>query len=494
MKDLKPLPQSSPELTGVSSGDILEFLQAIEDQRINLHSYMMIRDNQIIAEGYWKPFHAEFMHRMYSVSKSFVSTAVGMMADEGKISLTDKIVKYFPDKLPDPVHPYIMEMTIRDMLMMATVRDGSVYGDDWTREFFSAEATHKPGSIFFYDTSGSNTLAALVERVSGMPLLDYMRPRLLDRLGFSRDAWCIQTPDGYSFGGSGVICTMRDLAKVALVWLNQGRYQGEQLISENYIKAASTRQIDNVMPAFSSVGLNAGYGYQTWILRDHGFAFEGMGSQLAICYPDKNFLFVCTGDTQTSQAGDSRIIETLWRLVVNKIQSESLPENPAFLRRLEEVSGSLEVLLPEGKPESPLAGKISGKTYVLEPNDTGISKVRLDFSDDRVLFSYTNKTGDKQIVYGLGKYLDGEFPDHSGHYYGAKIGTPASRGYHCMNAAVWVEENKIQLVTNAVDDYFGNLTVSLAFMDNEISLYGLSCAEWFFREYNGFGSGKARQD
>jgi len=484
----------SPESMGISTAHIQEFIHELTEQQINMHGFIMIRHGHAVAEGYWKPFDASFMHRMYSSSKSFVSTAIGLMADEGRLSLSDKIAAYFPELLPKQLDPRMAQMTIRDLLMMATAHDGAHYSkktEGWTRSFFHTPATHLPGTFFHYDTSGTNCLTALVEKLSGMPFLDYMRPRLLDQIGFSRDAFCIQIPDGYSFGGSGVICTTRDLARLAYVWLNRGKYQGKQLISEQYIRDASSKQIYTDVRPFTDCNRNSGYGYQAWILRDNAFAFKGMGSQLAISLPDRDFLFVCTADTQSKSSGDDLIMQSLWRCVINRMSDQPLPENPARQAELEEQLANLAVLLPEGAATSPCAAMISGKSYTLAENRMGITRMKFDFAADSLLFSYANEQGDKQIKLGLGRYAEDRFPQTG--YSGRKINAPAADGYRCLNTAAWIEENKLQLTIHAIDLYFGNLTVTLSFKDNAVSLYMVPRAEWFFTEYSGFAVGFAEE-
>ena len=290
----------SPESAGIPSRAILNFLQRIDAERICMHGFLLVRHNRIAAEGYWAPWSAERTHRIYSVSKSFVALAVGMMIDEGKLALDDRVAEYFPDKLPEELHSWLAASTVRDLLMMATPHSTTSYtrGDpDWVWTFFNRTPSHPPGTIFSYDTAATVVLTATVERLAGMPFLDYMRPRFLDRIGFSADAWCIRTPEGVSWGGSGVICRLRDIARVALACMNGGMWGDERVLPEAYVRAATSNQIDNAIRG------NCGYGYQIWREKENGFSFRGMGSQYAICFPDQEFLFTCIADTQGAPAG-----------------------------------------------------------------------------------------------------------------------------------------------------------------------------------------------
>lgn len=211
----------SPESMGVPSRRILAFLQKNDQAGCCLHGFCILRHGSIIAEGYYPPFSKERRHRMYSSSKSITALAVGLLADEGKIHLEDSICEYFRDHQPSKIHPWIQETTIRDMLRMATPFVTSPYemidneGHDWIRMTYECPPTHRPGQIFSYDTSVAMMLAALVEEKSGMELMDYLRSRLKP-LELSSDMGCVKVPNGQSsWGGSGVLCTLRDLAKLA---------------------------------------------------------------------------------------------------------------------------------------------------------------------------------------------------------------------------------------------------------------------------------------
>ncbi len=196
---------------------------------------------------------------MYSTSKSFASCAVGMLVDEGLVKLSDQIVKYFPEYDTEELHPLIREITVRNMLMMATSHNSSTYGKadtNWLETFFRPRNTpdHKPGTEFRYNTAASNTLAAMVERIAGKPFLEYLKEKCLLEIGFSKDAWCVETPEGYSWAGSGVECTLRDLARFMLLFANKGILNGKRYLSEEYAVEATSRQIDSKGCSYGYVG------------------------------------------------------------------------------------------------------------------------------------------------------------------------------------------------------------------------------------------------
>jgi CubicO group peptidase (beta-lactamase class C family) len=476
----------TPESVGLPAQSILRFLDRLEAARVCMHGFLLLRRGQIAAEGYWSPWTAERKHRMYSVSKSFVSLAVGLMIDEGKLSLTDRVADYFPDKTPQPLHPYLAEATVRDLLMMATPHSCNAYTQmdpDWVRAFFEKEPSHPPGTIFAYDTAATVVLGSIVERLSGQTFLAYMRPRLLDPIGFSADAWCVRTPEGTSWGGSGVICTLQDLAKVAAVCLNGGRWNGRQLLPQDYVAAATAKQIDN------TIGGNCGYGYQIWREPENGFSFRGMGSQLAYCYPDQDFVFTCIADTQGAGPTGTVILDAMRQELLSSLSEQPLPEDPAAYNLLQERLAALRILPQAGDLVSPTADTVSGIWYEWADNPMGISRSRLTFLPDSLIWDYTNRQGDNRLHIGLGDCLAGPFPQLN--YFGEQIGTASGTRYACLASAAWVEPHKIDFLIYITDDYFGTLKVSMAFKGDELAVYMTKVAEWFLDEYQGFAGGRA---
>lgn len=474
----------SPESVGIPSQAILKFLQRIDAERINMHGFLLVRHNQIAAEGYWAPWSAERKHRMYSISKSFVALAVGLMIDEGRLTLSDQVATYFPDKVPATLHPWLAEATVRDLLIMATPHSTTSYtrtDPDWVWTFFNKAPSHPPGTIFAYDTAATVVLNAIVEQLAGQPFLDYMRPRFLDRIGFSADAWCVRRPEGGSWGGSGVICTLRDMAKVALACMNGGRWGAEQLLPAEYVCAATTMQIDN------SIGGNDGYGYQIWCEKANGFSFRGMGSQYALCFPDKEFLFACIADTQGAPAG-SAIPAVMWEELYPHLADEPLPEDQNAQAALSAKVAQLAVQPLPGHPDAPATAAVNGVWYGLEENPMGITRMRLSFHGDQGVWEYTNGQGDNLLRFGIGRVLAGKFPQRN--YFGEQIGVIPGSEYDCLASAAWIDAQTFNLEVAITDNYLGGLRISFAFKGEEIGIFMTKQAEWFLDEYTGFAGGK----
>ena len=474
----------SSESQGIPSRAVLNFLKRVDSERICMHGFLLARHNRIAAEGYWAPWTAERKHRMYSVSKSFVALAVGLMIDEGMLALDDRVADYFPDKVPEDLHPWLSASTVRDLLTMSTPHSRTSYtrdDPDWVWTFFNRPPSHPPGTIFSYDTAATVVLTAVVERLSGMPFLDYMRPRFLDRIGFSADAWCIRTPEGVSWGGSGVICTLRDLARVALACMNGGTWGDERVLPEEYVRAATARQIDNAIRG------NCGYGYQIWRENENGFTFRGMGSQLAICFPDRAFLFACIADTQGAPSGNG--ISTVMREeLLPHLSDAPLPEDPDAQAELSDTITRLEVLPVPGGCDAAAVSDVHGTWYALEDNPMGITRLRLSFEDDRGAWEYTNGQGDNVVRFGIGRMLSGRFPQRN--YFGEQIGSIPGIEYECQASAAWIDEQTLNMEVLITDMYLGRLMISFGFKGEEIGVFMTKQAEWFLDEYNGFAGGK----
>jgi len=497
---MSELKSNTPENLGIPSEAVSKFVGHLERRRLCLHSFMILRNKQIAAQGYYPPFTPDTLHRMYSTSKTFAALAVGLLIDEGKLKLSDRAADFFPEYRPENLHPYVAEATVGDLLVMATPYSQTTYGRDdknWVRTFLNRAPSHKSGTVFIYDTSGTVMLCGIAEKLSGLSLLDYMRPKLLDPLGFSKDAWCIERPEGGAWGGSGVLCSTHDLAKFALLLLYKGKWDGKQLISEDYIARATSALIDNRLST-GNPELQFGYGYQIWRTRNNGFATVGMGSQMSVCAPDKDLVFLVTGDTQIIPNGNDIILDAFWTDVypyVTDSPDEKLPENGAAYQKLQNKLNNLEFLPAEGKRTSPKSQKLySGKKYILGKNRMNMSEAQFIFEGDAGVMKYSNNTGSHEIRFGICKYENeiGEFPES--HYFGKQIGVPKGSGYKYKASGAWFDDDTFVIYLYVIDDYFGTLKINARFSEEgkNITLFLSKAAEWFLDEYEGIATGEAK--
>lgn len=483
-----------PEESGLNSERIIKFIKRLKERKTNLHSFMMVRKGKILCEAYYKPFDEKFMHRLYSSSKTYVSIAVGMLIEEGKLRLQDKLMDLLPEYASKNQHKWMQECTVEDALRMSVPMLTDTYFaldyNKWAWTFFNhptrSKALKPAGTVFDYNTSGSFILDVLVEKITGKTFLEYMRP-IFDRIGVSKDIWCVKSPDGYSWGGSGVVCTLRDFAKFAELLLYKGEYKGEQILPRWYMEKATSKQICNIRENHYTLRHEQGYGYQTWITK-HGFAMLGMGSQFAFCFPEKDFLFVCQGDTQcNADAEGDYIYEQLVHEIYEHIQDCPMnigEEYESLQKELKELSLNVDY----GNAHSEFEKEINGVRYELENNPMGWKWLRFNFNGETGIFTYENARGEKQIQFGCNSLRCGTFPETQ--YYDKQVGKPSNRELHCMSDLSWVEERKILLRVYIVDSSLGNCFMTFGFKNDEIGIMLNKRAEFFMDDYVGFAGGR----
>lgn len=477
----------SPEAAGISSEAVRGFLEGCERHGNTMHSVLMMRGDRIFSENYWAPFDRDFCHRMYSQTKSFVSVAIGLLVEDGRLSLDDRLAAYFPGEIDGTLPPFLAEQTIRETLMMTTagISEGwfTSTEHDRTRIYFNRTHTVRPaGTIFEYDSPGSQVLCHLVERLTGKDLLSFLKERLFDKMGTFRTAYTLKTPTGVTWGDSAMLCTTRDIASFGRLVMQYGVYGGERLMGEAYLREATSRLADNDSDFGGSAVFKYGYGYQIW-RAERGFAFVGMGNQLTICIPELDFLFTCTADDQGNSSARDLLIHSLFEDIVDRL-GDPLPEDPSALARLEAYSAGLKLRAYEGKENSKMTSFVDGRRYLCEENRMGIREFSLSFEGDHGVFRYTNRTGEKEIPFGIGHNVFGRFPEPG---YSDDVGTVPKAGHFYRDAvsAGWGDDSRFLLRILIIDKYFGNMTAYFAFKGDTVTLRMTKTAEAFLNEYCG---------
>ncbi|MBR2460922.1 MAG: serine hydrolase [Clostridia bacterium] len=479
----------TPEQAGIESRYIADYISLLERRGMTTHSVLMMKGDYLFAEYYWAPFHKDFLHRMYSQTKSYVSLAIGLLEEEGKLSLDDPIVKYFPEKVRRDPPEYLKKQTVRDMLMMETACHPpywfSTQNPDRTDEYMNDSATVRPSrTLWEYDSAGSQVLSSLAEKLTGMKLLDYLKLKIFNKVGTFRTARILETPNGDSWGDSALLCTSRDMASGGRFVMNYGKWNGEQLLNERYLREATSALVDNNVDGFEGC-FRHGYGYQIWKTERDGFAFVGMGDQITVCVPDKDFIFVITSDNQFLAQAREVIVDALFDIIVEHIGDSPAAIDRAEIKRLEMLTSDLKLRSVKGMTSVPLAEKISGKRFVCPENKTSIKEFTLSFREDHGAFSYINAQGKKEIRFGMCRNEFGKFPQLG--YSDERGGTVSTDGYmyDCACSAAWREPEKLMLRVQIIDKYLGNMTVIFAFRDREVCVKMIGNAENFLKEYNG---------
>lgn len=470
--DTTMFPATAPELTGISSECIKNFIVRLQKKQVFMHSILLLHHDKLIAEGYYAPYNATTLHRMFSISKSFTSIAIGLLADEGKLSIDDPIVRYFPDKVPANVHPWIAEMTIRDMLMMRTSHASTTYKvdmtTDWVESFFTVPPTHPAGKIFHYDTSSAHTLCALAERLSGMPMLNYLKTKL-SLLEFSEESYMLQDPFGVSMGGSGLVALPRDLLKFGYFIAHEGRIGNEQLLSADYIRTAVSNLSDTKMTA-PLPSEACGYGYQFWRTEKDGYVCYGMGGQFILFVPQYDLLLVTTADTQGLAGGNQLIYDAFYEEILPFIQESPLPENKKSHTQLLKLLQSLKIDALQGVFSSPTANFVSEKNFQLLENDLGFSDICFHFQKTTGTITYTLNGQCFSLSFGFGHLKCGCFPVYKQNY---------------AASAVWTRNQTLYIRIHIIDAFVGSVHFECSFGNDDVTVFMKKQEESLFHEYNG---------
>ena len=483
--------KTTPEEAGISSKTVLSFLKTLDSCGFSTHSILMARGDKLFTEVYYAPFHKDFKHRMYSVSKSFVSIAVGMAIDDGLLSLDDKFIKFFP-AFADKADEWMKEATIRDLLRMETSMKRGINWfytgtNDRTEVYFGKGSDKIPGTHFDYDSPGSQMLCVIVEELTGKPFLEYMKEKCVHDIGFSEDAYCLQVPGGHSFGDSGVMCSARDLLHFARLVLNGGTWNGKEYVSGEYVKEATKKQVCNDLYGFTAYD-HYGYGYLIWKAPRDGFCFCGMGDQFAICDPKTDFIFVITSDNQGNSTSRPILFHEIYKTLVASL-SESMEKDDEAYEALKNYCASRKLYALPDEGEHALMGKIDGVTYQLDENPMGIEWIRFSFEGKKGILSYCNRQGEKELTFGIGYNEFGKFLEEG--YSDLVAGKPASGHYYDAACSADIpEEEKLRIKVQVIDKYFGTACFVFSFKDERVSINMAKTAEAFLDEYQGLANGK----
>ena len=484
------------------------FFRDLAAAGLPVHSVLMAKDKTVFCESYCPPYGADTLHRMFSITKSFVSLAVGFLEVEGLISLADRIIDYFPEYLPadsKAVHPWLAEMTIEHMLKMETCHSATTYdkfstAENWVESFFVKTPDHRPGTVFNYDTSSPHTLSALVEKLTGKRLLNYLREICLDGIGFSKEAYILADPFGVSMGGSGLMALPSDLIKFGFYLMDMRK--GGYPISD-YIEKAASFQAATVMNA-DIPEQTYGYGYQFWRLSHRGFACYGMGGQFLLMYPDQDLICVTTADTQGMSGANQRIFDSfrqriLEPLCTGELTGESLlsgSRETADSETVERPAGDTLLVTPVSSPWAPRyghgllpslplvpnhyppenPGDYDGKVWQLQNHFLGCDRLCLDLSDGSLTF-----------LGAAGKEIHLPFSTS-----GFSYGTFPVYDMTCAASASWIAPDTLYIRVWLLDTSIGSVHIQLHFSGPDVTVYMKKVEETMFQEFTGYLHGTCR--
>jgi CubicO group peptidase (beta-lactamase class C family) len=404
-----PLPRSTPEAQGISSTAILEFVEAADQQSVTtnaIQSFMLVRHGHVVAEGWWSPYGPDIPHKMFSLSKSFTSTAVGLAIAEGKLSLDDSVLSFFPEDAPPNPSAYLKAMRVRDLLIMSSGQNSNTVAHldedsaQPTKAFLAAPVECKPGTLFIYNTPGTYMLSAIVQKATGETVFNYLQPRLFEPLGI-KDATWDASPEGVTWGGVGLnICT-EDIARFGLLYLQKGKWNGKQLLPTAWVETATTRQTSNGSEPTSD--WDQGYGYLFWRCRHNLYRGDGAFGQFCIVLPQQDAVVAITSGTRNMQA----IMNLVWDKLLPAMQPTPLPADTESDQKLEHALAGLTLHQPQGSATSAIATQVSGRTYLFPTNAQNIDAVQFEFKGPDATLVVRSLGQEYRIACGSGFWKKG---------------------------------------------------------------------------------------
>lgn len=432
---------ATPESQGVPSEAILKFIDGCEKtfdagDLGAMHGFVIVRHGKVIAEGSWKPFDTlNETHMLYSHSKSFTSSAIGLLADRGKIDLDERIVDIFSNEVPAKVSENLAQLRVRDLLTMNVGKKDHLLrdGGDWVKEFLSKDFFRKPGTGFKYDSDATYMLAAIVEKKSGMKMMDYLQKNMFDQIGITK-AWTTCSPQGIPCGGWGMNMTTRELARFGQLYLNRGDWDGKRVLSSDWVSLATTRQ---TWSGWQNVGVKAlgegtdweqGYGFQFWRCRHGAYRADGAGGQYTVVIPEKDMVV-----SAHAGLGDfPKELDLIWDNLLPVLKDAPLAENPSAQKKLADRLAKLAI-----KPvEFARARKWTTPfEFSLRENSRGFKSVRFDPKDGGgCICTLVTRAGEQKFPAGTGEWQEGSIRIDTENYegLGAYIGehtTMASCGF-----------------------------------------------------------------
>ena len=336
--DSSSLPRSTPESQGIASTAIHAFVEAADKDIDTMHSFMLVRHGKVVAECWWAPESADKPHILWSLSKSFASTAVGLAQAEGKLDINDKVAKYFPEDLPEDASCNLKEMRIRDLLTMSTGHDPVPHlkGEEvvWTKQFFQKPAPHTPGTVFRYNTAATYMQSAIVQKVTGEKIVDYLQPRLFTPLGIDPPQWD-ESPQGISIGGYGLYLKTEDIAKFGQLFLQKGKWKGKQLVPAEWVEEATSKQVENDL---NNPDWQQGYGFQFWQCRHGAYRGDGRAGQFCVVLPKQDAVVIMTADNRNLQGQ----LNLVWQHLLPAFQDKALSADPKAHDQLKKLMSKLK--------------------------------------------------------------------------------------------------------------------------------------------------------
>ena len=338
---INDLERSTPEEEGIPSEKIIAFFDSLMSfPNTDIHSTMILRHGKVVAELYPEPFRAEYGHQLFSCSKTFTAAAVGLAIEDNRLRLDDRLASFFPEFLPDVVSEDLAAITVRDLLTMTSgfevdTKMRTIHAD-WIRSYLNHPIVAQPGKRFAYDSIDTYLLSAIVQRVTGMKIIDYLKERIFVPMHITEAYW-EESPEGISCGGWGLYLQPESMAKFGQLLLNEGQWEGKQLLPSSWVKEMTSAHVNDY------------YGYQMWMCDYPGASrADGAYGQYIFIVPDKEMVIVIT---QCRKGDGTKQQNWIWKDLLPSLSDKSLTAGKSYDRFQKTVS-HYKHAFPEGKAKS----------------------------------------------------------------------------------------------------------------------------------------------
>ena len=440
----------SPESQGVSSQGLLNFFDAVRTSGLEFHSIMVNRNGKTILEGWWEPFHKEYIHTLYSLSKSFSSTAIGLLHDEGKLTVNDKVISFFPDKLPSAVSDNLAAMRIQDLLTMNTGHDLDTMGRirssgeaDWVKAFLSFDVPKVPGSIFLYNTGATYMLSAIAQKITGQNIMRYLQPRLFEPLGIAGADWETDS-QGINVGGYGLRIRTQDILNFGQLYLQEGKWNGKQILSAGWIAEATKKQVPSQN---NDTDWGQGYGYQFWRCKPGCYRGDGAYGQYCIVVPEKNAVIAITSETKDMGAS----MKLVWDHILPAMEtSSSKAEDTVTSKKL--LTETTRLSLPVEKTYAGETGEqiLNKKSFSLEKNPFNATSVAFAFQKNTCELMFEENGKSIRVTSGFGNWITGTNKKEGNTLFAIPGRTPKATKF--SSYYTWKDKSTLVIVVKYVEN------------------------------------------
>lgn len=453
-----------PENHGLSSEALLEFLAQIDRLGLDVNSFMLLQNGKATARFWRKPYRPESPQLLFSLSKSFTSIAAGIAWDEGRFELTDQVISFFPEKLPKTISENLAKMTVHHLLSMNAGHHDNIYGQvaheqDWAKAFLAQDVEHEPGTFYRYSTHCTYMLSAIIERVTGGSLVDFLMPRLFEPLGIPRPSW-ETCPLGMTAGGMGLSISTEGIAKFGQMLLNRGMYEGKRIVSERYIELATTEQSDNRKEA-TRIDSAQGYGYQFHLCRRGCYRSDGAFGQLCFVAPKEKIVIAATSSFRSMNELQT-LLDLIYKFIIDRLGRPDISpaQSTEDYSLLEQHLADRSCPVPTFRPVPNEVPELRHRRYAMNESPSHLQELFIHMTGEQVELQLRYRDYEDRLLFDLTKAV---------HTRGIFTKDLSLHEQDVVTYAYWEDKDTLELVLFYIETPY-KVSYTLKFKENSLML------------------------